>query len=151
MWQVLLCKACPWVGSGWVAVLLPRKRNPEMLGTRASAALQLLSAYVRSRDSGSRRAPREPEGSVALELHNNRSHGLYFLCFLLRILCFLHGEASISSSLFSLMWCKKLRVLIPLQGFGWRAFQPHFLIYMFRDLHMSYCDYGFYTIWTCLL
>lgn len=102
--------------------LLPRKTNSEIIGARASAALQLLSAYVTDRYSGSRRAPREPEESVALVPRNDRSHGLRFLCFLLHTSCFLHRADFISSSLFSLTQCKKLRVLIPLQGFGWRAF-----------------------------
>lgn len=112
-------------------MLLPRKTNSEIIGARASAALQLLSAYVTDRYFGSRRAPREPEESsgasppeesMALVPRNDRYHGLCFLCFLLRILRFPHRVALISSSLFSLTQCKKLRVLIPLQGFGWRVF-----------------------------
>lgn len=75
-----------------------------------------------SRHSSSPRAPQEPEESMALVPWNSRSHGLCFLCFLVHILCLLCGEASISSSLFSLMQCKKLCVLIHLQHLGWRAF-----------------------------
>lgn len=50
----------------------------------------------------------EPEESLALVPWNSTSHGLCFLCFLVRIFCLLCREASISSSLFSLMQCEKL-------------------------------------------
>lgn len=77
-------------------------------GGPCSAALQSLSVYVTSRYSSSPRAPQEPEESVPLVPRNNSSHALCFPCFLVRILCLLCREASISSSLFSLMQCKKL-------------------------------------------
>lgn len=68
-----------------------------------------VTASIRHKQTlSSPRARREPEESVALVPCNNRSHGLCFLCFLVHILCLLCREASVNSSLFSLMQCKKL-------------------------------------------